>query len=192
MARRLSDPVVAWKRAQVLLHPQSDDVRFAGPVHSGVAYRHDDVFRCDRGHRRVEPDCSCGFYAVADPGALPPSVVVTALVRVELDGRVVRHRECLRGERQRVRQVTFDGWCSFCIEPAVAVAGVRSLWNDLPAPWLRGVPVCRAHRRLFAVAATPHALAVATSAQVGWDRTAESRAARSLRRQHGARSGARR
>lgn len=175
--------MVAWKRAQVLLNPGGPDVRFAGTVRADLPYRADDVFRCDRGHRRLEPECSCGFYAVERAGDLRPSVVATALVEVELEGLVVRHRHCLRAERQRVRAVTFDGWCSFCVRPAEVLAGVRSLWADLPAPWLRAVPACAAHRRLFAVATSLGGVARATGAEVRWERTTESRAARSLRRQ---------
>jgi hypothetical protein len=181
---------MAWKRGQVLLRPDSPDVRFAGTVRSDLPYRADDVFRCQRGHRRMEPDCSCGFYALADPWSLPPSVVTTAVLRVELEGRVVRHRACLRAERQRVRAVTFDGWCSYCTGRAVVVAGVRSPWGQIPAPWLRAVPVCASHRRLFDVVAAPEQLARATGADVRWDTDSESRASRSLRRLYRAASGA--
>ena len=184
------EPVIAWKRGQVLLRGDSPEVRFAGTVRSDLPYRADDVFVCPRGHRRIEPECSCGFYALGDPWSLPPSVVTTAVLRVELEGRVVRHRTCLRGERQRVRSVTFDGWCSYCTREAVAVAGVPSPWAEIPGPWLRAVPVCPAHRRLFDVVATDHQLAVATGADVSWDRGSESRASRSLRRLYRAASGA--
>ena len=92
-----------------------DDVRFAGPVWSALTYRSDDVFVCPRGHRRLEPLCSCGFYAVIRREALQPSVVTTAVLEVALEGRFVRHPSCVRAERQRVRRVIFDGWCTYCI-----------------------------------------------------------------------------
>lgn len=184
--------MVAWKRAQVVLgaapggHPE---VRFAGTVRTDVPYRADDVFRCDRGHRRLEPECSCGFYALPDRLAVPASVVTTAVLEVELEGRVVRHRACLRAERQRVRAVTFDGWCTYCTGVATALAGVRSSWPQLPEPWLRAVPVCAGHRRLFRVIVNDADLALATGARVSWDRASESRASRSLRRVYRAASG---
>ncbi len=181
-ASRREEPVVAWKRAQVLLRADVPDVRFAGTVRTDLTYRPDDVFQCDRGHRRLEPACSCGFYALPDRWAVPPSVVTTAVLRVELEGRVVRHRACLRAERQRIRSVTFEGWCSYCTAMATSLAGVRSSWPQLPAPWLRAVPVCASHRRLYPVAVTPSQLAGITGADVAWDRTSESRASRSLRR----------
>ena len=184
------EPIVAWKRAQVLLRPDEPEVRFAGTVRSDHPYRADDVFACDRGHRRLEPACSCGFYALADRLSLPDSVVKTAVLEVELEGRVVRHRSCLRAERQRVRVVTLDGWCSYCTAPAAVLAGVRSMWADLPEPWLRAVPVCSTHRRLFAVVLTDGDLARATEAEVRWDREPESRASRSLRRLYHAGKGA--
>ncbi len=189
-AAERDEPVIAWKRGQVLLRADSREVRFAGTVRSDLPYRADDVFRCERGHRRLEPECSCGFYALADPWSVPPSVVTTAVLRVELEGRVVRHRACLRGERQRVRAVTFDGWCSYCTREAVVVAGVRSPWADIPPPWLRAVPVCSTHRRLFEVVSDHGELVAATGADVRWDRDSESRASRSLRRLYRAASGA--
>ncbi len=182
--------MLAWKRAQVLLRPDSLDVRFAGTVRSRLPYRADDVFHCQRGHRRLDPTCSCGFYALPARDAVPQSVVTTAVLEVELEGLVVRHRNCLRGERQRVRVVTFDGWCSYCTREAAVVAGVRSPWADIPPPWLRAVPVCSTHRRLFEVVADDRELAGATGADVRWDRECESRASRSLRRLYRAASGA--
>ena len=119
--------MLAWKRAQVLVRADTPEVRFAGTVRSDLPYRADDVFRCRRGHRRLDPTCSCGFYALPDRLALPDSVVTTAVLQVELEGRVVRHRACLRAERQRVRLVILDGWCSYCTDRAIVVAGVRSL-----------------------------------------------------------------
>lgn len=187
---RRDEPVVAWKRAQVLLRPDRREVRFGGTVRADRPYRADDVFACDRGHRRLEPDCSCGFYALGERCALPESVVKTAVLEVELEGRIVRHRSCLRAERQRVRVVTLDGWCSYCTAAATVVAGVRSLWAELPDPWLRAVPVCPQHRRLFPVVATADALAQATEADVRWERAPESRASQSLRRLYHAGKGA--
>lgn len=181
---------MAWKRAQVLLRADSPDVRFAGTVRSRVPYRADDVFQCDRGHRRLDPTCSCGFYALPSAEAVPESVVTTAVLEVELEGLVVRHRSCLRAERQRVRVVTFNGWCSYCTGRATVVAGVPSLWAELPQPWLRAVPVCAQHRRLFTVVASQRQLALATGAEVRWDRDGESRVSRSLRRVYRAGKGA--
>lgn len=184
------EPITAWKRAQVLVRPDQPEVRFAGTVRWERPYRADDVFACQRGHRRLEPACSCGFYAVADRRALPNSVVKTAVLEVEMEGRIVRHRTCLRAERQRVRRITLEGWCSYCTGTAAAVAGVRSMWAELPEPWLRAVPVCSEHCRLFAVVAGVDDLALATEAEVGWDRASESRASQSLRRVYRARKGA--
>ncbi len=165
-------------------------MRFAGTVRSEHAYRADDVFRCPRGHRRLDPLCSCGFYALPERTKLPHSVVKTAVLEVELEGRVVRHRTYLRAERQRVRVVTLEGWCSYCTSPAAVLGGVRSMWAQLPEPWLRGVPVCSTHRRLFDVVTTDGGLARATEAEVRWDRASESQAARSLRRLYRAGKGA--
>ena len=183
-----TEPVRAWKRAQVLLPLEGDGVRFTGTVRADLPYRSDDVFCCERGHRFLDPQCSCGFYALEDRARLPPSLVTTAVLEVDLEGLVVRHETCLRAERQRIRAVTFDGWCSYCTEAAAALAGVRSLWGELPPGWLRAVPVCAGHAGLFTVVMTTRQLALAGEVPVGWDRATESRASRSLRRLH--RSGA--
>jgi hypothetical protein len=187
---RRDEPLLAWKRAQVLLRADTPEVRFAGTVRSSLPYRADDVFRCQRGHHRLDPACSCGFYALPSMQAVPESVVTTAVLEVELEGLVVRHRSCLRAERQRVRVVTFDGWCSYCVAPATVVAGVPSLWAELPPPWLRAVPVCPTHGSQFPVVATDRQLALATGAEVRWDREGESRVSRSLRRVYRAGKGA--
>ena len=64
------------------MHPEAPhEVRFAGPVEARQPYRTDDVFHCRRGHRRLEPSCTCGFYAVDDPRRLGPHAVRTALLR---------------------------------------------------------------------------------------------------------------
>jgi hypothetical protein len=184
--RHTEDPVVGWKRAQLLVHPEPPhELRFAGPAEPAHVYRADDVFRCRRGHRRVEVDCTCGFYAVDDRSALRPSVVRTVLLQVELEGRVVRHPQCVRGERQRVRAVSADGWCAFCVHPAEAVAGVRPLFGHLPGDWHYAVPVCARDRALFEVVLSCEevtAMLAADGVALAWDRERESAAARSLRR----------
>ena len=85
-----------------------------------------------------------------------------------------------------MRLVVCNGWCSYCIAAATALAGVRSSWPELPAPWLRAMPVCSRHLGLYPVTITDRQLAVATGAKVEWDRAAASRASRSLRRVYGA------
>jgi hypothetical protein len=176
------------------------ELRFAGPVEAGHPYRADDVFRCRKGHRRVEVGCTCGFYAVADPTELKASVVRTVLLEVSLEGRVVRHRECVRGERQRVRRIVVDGWCAFCVRPAVGLAAIPPLFGELPAPWHRAVPVCEGERATAVIPADEVAARLCAD-QVGpggrpaaievvWDRSGESPAAASLRRLTRARRGA--
>lgn len=159
-------------------------MRFAGAVRSDITYRADDVFVCPRGHRRLEPSCSCGFYAIERLADLPASVVTTAVLEVAFEGRVVRHRDCLRAERQRVRRVTFDGWCSFCVAPAASLAGIPPAWGELVEPWRRARPVCSAHARLYPLVAGLPDVALATGADVTFQCSGESRAARSLRRQY--------
>jgi hypothetical protein len=186
------EPLHGWKRAQFVVHPDSPhEVRFAGPVEAGRPYRIDDVFQCRRGHRRLEPSCTCGFYAVDDPSLLGAHAVRTALLRVTLEGRVVRHPECLRGERQRVRQVTVSGWCELCVRPAVVLAATPPLFGVLPAPWLRTLPVCERDQGLFAVALGRTQLEDLLGVPIVWDEEAESPVAASLRRLSRARRGAR-
>lgn len=184
--------MAGWKRAQLVVHPDAPhEVRFAGPVEAGRPYRSDDVFHCRRGHRRLDPACTCGFYAVAEPARLGPHAVRTALLQVTLEGRVVRHPDCLRGERQRVRQVTVSGWCELCVRPAAALAGTAPLFGVLPAPWLRTLPVCERDRELFAVAVGRTELEEQLGVPVVWDEETESQVVASLRRLSRARRGAR-
>jgi hypothetical protein len=184
--RHTDEPLPGWKRAQLLVHPEAPhELRFAGPAEPAHVYRADDVFVCRRGHRRVEVDCTCGFYAVEDPATLRPSVVRTVVLQVDFEGRVVRHPGCLRAERQRVRRVAIDGWCAFCVHPAVAVAGVRPLFAHVPDPWCYAVPVCPRDVELFEVTLSCDDVTLALRAEgasVTWDRARESAAALSLRR----------
>lgn len=187
----VGSPIIGWKRAQLLLHPDPPhEMRFAGPVEAAKPYRADDVFSCRRGHHRLEVDCTCGFYAVLDRSRLRPSVSRTALLEVELQGRVVRHPECVRGERQLVQRVIIDGWCGFCIRPAAALAGVAALFGQLPPPWLHAVPVCESDRDLFSLSIPVSELAERIGTVVEWDLAGESQAATSLRRLSRARRGA--
>ena len=156
---------------------------------SSLTYRSDDVFVCPRGHRRLEPLCSCGFYAVSRREALHPSVVTTAVLEVALEGRFVRHPSCVRAERQRVRRVIFDGWCTYCIAPAASIAGIRPAWHEFPEPWRRAVPVCSEHATMYPLVTTLTALAGAVEADVSFDCSGESRVARSLRRERRPRLG---
>jgi hypothetical protein len=159
------------------------DVRFAGPVRSALTYRADDIFVCPRGHRRLEPLCSCGFYAVSTREELQLSVVTTAVLEVALEGRFVRHPSCVRAERQRVRRVIFDGWCTYCIAPAAAIAGITAAWHQFPEPWRRAVPVCMRHAGMYDRVTTLEGIGAVVEADVSFDRTSESRVARSLRRE---------
>lgn len=111
-------------------------------------------------------------------------MVTTAVLEVSFEGRVVRHRSCLRAERQRVRRVTFDGWCAFCVAPAACVAGIASTWDDVPRPWQRARPVCARHALMYPLVMSLPELATATGAAVVFDASGDSRAARSLRRQY--------
>jgi hypothetical protein len=184
-------PIIGWKRAQLLLHPDPPhELRFAGPVEAANPYRADDVFSCRRGHHRLAVDCTCGFYAVLDRSLLRPSVTRTVLLEVELQGRVVRHPHCVRGERQLVRRVTIDGWCGFCVRPAAAVAGVAPLFGQPPPPWLYAVPVCASDQQLFSLTMPVSELADRIGTVVDRDLAGESQAAMSLRRLSRARRGA--
>lgn len=76
------------------------------------------------------------------------------------------------------------------VQRAVLVLHGGGARRSLPPPWLRAVPACPTHRRLFQVVATDRDLALATGAEVRWDREGESRASRSLGRLYRAARGA--
>ena len=108
-----------------------------------------------------------------------------------LEGRVVRHPDCLRGERQRVRQVTVSGWCELCVRPAAALAGTAPLF-DVPAGAVAADAAgLRAGPWLFEVAVGRAELEDLLGVPVVWDEETESPVAASLRRLSRARRGAR-
>jgi hypothetical protein len=68
-------------------------------------------------HEAPDPECSCGFYAVADEtqlwrlGADEPEL---AVVDVELSGHVIEHDHGYRASHQQVTNVQFHGVCVRC------------------------------------------------------------------------------
>jgi hypothetical protein len=160
------DPLAARKLAQVVLRADASAAAFAGVVHPEVPYGAEARFWCPRGHRRVEPDCTCGFYAVDGGRPLPQTLVLAATCHVELAGRVVRHPECLRGELLRVLRVVVDRWCSWCTGPAAALSPVASGWGGLPPGWRRAIPMCSAHAQRQEMAVVPGELASLLATEV--------------------------
>jgi hypothetical protein len=79
-------------------------------------------------HDSPAPDCSCGFYAVADEsqlwrlGADEPEL---ALLEVELAGRVIEHEHGYRASDQRVVGVRLHGVCVRCGRQAVTFSQRR-------------------------------------------------------------------
>jgi hypothetical protein len=74
---------------------------------------------CDKGADHAAPawGCECGFHAVAgteELRRLGASTFTTALLDVELSGRVIEHEFGLRGEFQQVRRVRFAPRCHYC------------------------------------------------------------------------------
>lgn len=173
-------PIEAFKQAGVDLEVDTDRLRFR-PVSLAGYYDRDAVAECRRlaGERACAPglapnwlgaarsprDCTCGFYATADPRLLRERYL--PLLEVALYGRVLicpdpaGRADSYRAERQRVRRVTFPGTCGrlypaeplcsprACYAPAVALGAVPYL--ALPSSRLvpgehRGlVPCCADH-----------------------------------------------
>ena len=101
-------------------------------------------------------------------------------------------------------RIVVDGWCAFCVRPAVGLAAIPPLFGELPAPWQRAVPVCESERATVVLRADDVAAVLAIgqvhgmswtgtpqpTIEVVWDRSQESPTAASLRRLTRARRGA--
>ena len=175
-------PLPGRKLAQLVLDRSGTSAALAGVVHPEVPYAAEATFWCPSGHTRLEPSCTCGFYAVEGERPPPPSLVMATTCDVELAGLVVRHPDCIRGEHQRVLRITVDRWCSWCTGSAVGVAPILTSWGGLPAGWCRAVPVCGPHARKQAVVLRPGQVASLLVTEVVWSDNPTSRAALSLAR----------
>lgn len=143
--RPVTGPVTGYKRTGIML---IDGVPRLYSRAWGTPYESDGFAVClgaepgllgPHGLARV-PDAEhgCGFSAVTDRALVPASTLTaTALVTVELDGKIVsedRDGLRLRGERQRLVAAELDARCHRC--PADARA---------PADWLQAAAVPMRH-----------------------------------------------
>lgn len=124
----VNEPLRGFKFAEVR-GARTPRVHPSGRYHRH-AYEHRDTAtavchrRQLRRHAAPDVDCTCGFYAVTDPSALPtvtehhPDMV---LLEVELAGTVIEHEAGLRGEHQIVLGAFFPGECHRCRRPATLV-----------------------------------------------------------------------
>jgi hypothetical protein len=106
------EPIVAWKELKLA-------VKGGLPVLSGWRRDYDStlqVAEClagsDDDHAVPDPDCKCGFYAVAVRVALwRPALIAT----VELFGTVIVCEKGFRASHQRVVAVDVPAACEFCL-----------------------------------------------------------------------------
>lgn len=90
-----------------------------------------DPGRMPSSHENGSPElqCSCGFYGVRDPLHVNAS---SALVDVELSGRVISHHHGYRAEHQRILRIDL-GACWVCGAPPARMR-LTSLGESTPAP----------------------------------------------------------
>lgn len=127
--RQQAEPITAWKRAGIA-------IRGGQPVLRGVMYGEykpvDTAIHApfnflspDRHHQAPDAKCVCGFYGVAKEWLYQASKDYTssscADLEVELYGRVIRHRDGWRAEKQRVLAVHLDLSCLRCRRPAKGI-----------------------------------------------------------------------
>lgn len=119
-ARASVEPVAVRKAAWTLVSPDRRAGRFAG-MSVGLAYRAHDRAHCQRercpvqgNHSAPHPRGTCGFYgSTGDPlGWMMPE---SALLDVELFGRVIRHERGWRAGGQRVLGASFVRGCMACV-----------------------------------------------------------------------------
>jgi hypothetical protein len=122
-------PFEGWKLAYLVRSPsECDPVRFL-PLYAPdtMSYGVDAVAKCGRGeaHDPPDPDCTCGFWAVAHPfdlDRLGGWESVAVMVRVAMSGRLVEHEHGWRTRRQQVLEVVCADTCWWCGRRAVGVA----------------------------------------------------------------------
>jgi hypothetical protein len=110
-------PSVAHKRARLV--DAGGRVLFAA-LSAPVVYTTASSAECPWcAHAAPDPECTCGFWGVADPwlldDAVGPRRSGEAFLVVELSGSSVAYQLGARAEHQRVLGVGVDGWCSECL-----------------------------------------------------------------------------
>ncbi|MEM1335663.1 MAG: hypothetical protein AAGG08_19635 [Actinomycetota bacterium] len=141
------EPFRAAKRCRLGLVEGRPALR---PALRGTFFGPTDSARCGEGHdhRVPDPDCTCGFYALADgdelAATLGPWRPEEAELDVELSGRVVRHERGFRGEFQTVLGVRLHPLCALCrprrARPTAAVGRIER--SRQRADWDGLVPLC--------------------------------------------------
>lgn len=134
-------PVRVRKVGWVLLSGDRSAGRFRG-LSAPVAYTADDRARCLRercpvGSNHTAPHFlgTCGFHgSTADPyGWMLPD---TAMLDVELYGRVIRHERGWRAAGQRVLGAWFVKGCTSCVRPAREAVLVTATPQTDPRSWV--------------------------------------------------------
>jgi hypothetical protein len=110
-------PSVAHKRARLV--DAGGRVLFAA-LSAPVVYGTPSSAECPWcAHDAPDPECTCGFWGVADPwlldDAVGPRRTGEAFLVVELSGSSVAYPLGARAAHQRVLGVGVDGWCSECL-----------------------------------------------------------------------------
>lgn len=121
--RPVAQPPRGEKAALVLLSPDRRRARFSG-LAVAATYDADATARCSRQrcpvageHEVPHAAGTCGFHATTDDplGWMLPE---SALLQVELYGRIIRHERGWRAARQRVLGARFLQACMSCYSPA--------------------------------------------------------------------------
>lgn len=176
-ARAAAEPIAVRKAAWTLVSPDRRAGRFAG-MSVGLAYRAHDRAHCQRercpvqaNHEAPHPQGTCGFYgSTGDPlGWMMPE---SALLDVELFGRVIRHERGWRASGQRVLGASFVRGCMACggyVEhPELAAVPAPAATRSLLV-----APRCQRCARVWRApgdgdALTPGELAGLLGTEIGW------------------------
>lgn len=176
-----ADPIRAWRHNTVQTNPSRNQAWFVPATARGLTYGIEEDARCLHRSDHIAPDwnCSCGFHAWAERSDAEAytwqisSGRATALIEVELSGRVIVHAdvdadggeriEGYRAQHQTVVAVSFLKICD-CGAPA-GILGQNIQGH--PHSLVRGLCLTCASSP-FEMVFTPATLAGWLGTEVGW------------------------
>lgn len=146
--------IIAYKRAYLIAEVDRHTrelcgIRFSSYT-STTTYREGEPARCNRKqpHAAPDPDCSCGYYALKEPGPIVHRTFDGGLARtypvsshvltVALYGTVLEGEMGYRSSHQRTVEITLEGNCYRCHGPATKLAarGVKVATTKDAELWL--------------------------------------------------------
>jgi hypothetical protein len=111
-----TEPLIGYKTMEVRISYAGRPLGLVG-AHVDVPYGNPDHAKCSlrRNHLAPHPQCSCGFYAMAEPIT---ALGIQTIAEVEFYGLIIVASRGYRAQYQRVRRLIVPDECYICTRPS--------------------------------------------------------------------------